>query len=136
MTREDRTKAHQIIRETFKGTFETSAKEIAGEENQRIAIVWGRGGSSARRADKPKGKSRSPSTPYHGKLTIQTHWTAQKPLPISTLHSTRPTVIPKTVSRISLERSDAERRICPFAVRKTNEPSLSSGYASSEAARI
>jgi hypothetical protein len=136
MTREDRTKAHQIIRETFKGAFETSAKEIAGEENQRIAIVWGRGGSSARRADKPKGRSRSPSTQYRAKLTIQTHRTGQNPLLTSTLHCTRPTVILKTVSRTFLERSDAERRICPSAVQKTNEPLLFSGYALSEAARI
>jgi hypothetical protein len=56
MTREDRTKAHQVIRETFRGSFETSAREIAGEENQRIAIKWSRGGNQSRRAEKPKGK--------------------------------------------------------------------------------
>ena len=59
MTREDRTKAHQVIREVFKGTFETSAKEIPGEENQRIALKWSKGGPATRRPEKPKGKSSS-----------------------------------------------------------------------------
>jgi len=57
MTREDRTKAHQVIREVFKGTFETSAKEIPGEPNQRIALKWSKGGPATRRPEKPKGNS-------------------------------------------------------------------------------
>lgn len=69
MNRDERTKAHQTIRELFKGTFETAARDVAGEEGQRIAITWSRSGGQTRRVDKRKGES-CQANDFNGSLML------------------------------------------------------------------
>ncbi|RXK34962.1 hypothetical protein M231_07776 [Tremella mesenterica] len=53
-TKEARTEAHKTIRELFKSAFETSTRQLEGEEGSRIIIKWAHGSSSQTRQQKPK----------------------------------------------------------------------------------
>ena len=51
-SKEERTKAHQTIRELFSGTFDSSSRDVPGEEGQRISITWSRASAPNKRFDK------------------------------------------------------------------------------------
>ncbi|WVQ75081.1 hypothetical protein IAR50_004690 [Cryptococcus sp. DSM 104548] len=60
-SKEERTACHKVLREVFPGMFESSTKEIKGEDAQRLSIKWSNGqqktgyGKGQRRgADQPK----------------------------------------------------------------------------------
>lgn len=56
-SKEERTKAHQTIRELFSGTFDSSSRDVPGEEGQRISITWSRASAPNKRFDKRESKS-------------------------------------------------------------------------------
>lgn len=64
--KDNRTSAHRIIREKFNGLFETSTRQLAGEEGSRIVIQYARGGSGRQqRNQKPQnGNAKKPGAPF------------------------------------------------------------------------
>ncbi|KAK8844588.1 hypothetical protein IAR55_006435 [Kwoniella newhampshirensis] len=59
ISKEERTAAHQMLRELFNGLFESSSKEVKGETGHRLVIKWAsgnRGGRQDRRQDSSQGK--------------------------------------------------------------------------------
>ena len=66
--KEDRTAAHQIIRELFNGSFETAARD-AGEAGQKLVVKWTQGNSQRSEGGREKRRNGELlcETPLHAK---------------------------------------------------------------------
>ncbi|OCF33095.1 tRNA pseudouridine13 synthase [Kwoniella heveanensis CBS 569] len=71
--KDERTAVHKVLRECFGSTFESSTKEIAGEEGSRVVIKYAKGGQGGGRDG--FGQRRAPDKP---KLPQYIHFTLHK----------------------------------------------------------
>ncbi|WWD22862.1 hypothetical protein CI109_107357 [Kwoniella shandongensis] len=69
-SKEERTAAHQIIRELFNGSFESSSKDVPGETGQRLVIKWSRATQGGRKDNR--------RDPNQVKLPQYIHFTLHK----------------------------------------------------------
>lgn len=136
MNREERTKAHLTIRELFHGVFETSARDVAGEEGQRIAISWSRSGGRTARVDKRKGEVHS-LVVNHGGITDLSQRTriSLKLRNTCISHCIRPIAIRKTASHTCHVPLVVTPTTYQCVVRRTSAQSLSRKSVSSVEAR-
>ncbi|AFR94528.1 tRNA pseudouridine13 synthase [Cryptococcus neoformans C23] len=72
-SKEERAAAHKVLREVFPGMFESSTREVKGEEGQRLVIKWSSGGAQS--SFHGKGARRAPDAP---RLPAYIHFTLHK----------------------------------------------------------